>query len=185
MLKGCQPTSGTRTLSTSSSGRLLKGSNLARAPQMQPIMQAGHLIVACQRVGLLLPLSLGTDILEPCNRSDALGAISSDSEQDEYEVEVTQEKPHTPISTACSMPPSKLDNYQHDYNERKFLFLPAVMTTLGRISGNFLRLLYVLCHRQAANYFTRMGNPDPSTKAYKQRRGTYFYCNRSPAPRPP
>ena len=86
MLKGCQPTSGTRTLSTSSSGRLLKGSNLARAPQMQPIMQAGHLIVACQRVGLLLPLSLGTDILEPCNRSDALGAISSDSEQDEYEV---------------------------------------------------------------------------------------------------
>jgi hypothetical protein len=75
-----------RAASTSSSGRLLKGSNLARAPQMQPIMQAGHLIVACQRVGLLLPLSLGTDILEPCNRSDALGAISSDSEQDEYEV---------------------------------------------------------------------------------------------------
>jgi hypothetical protein len=31
---------------------------------------------------------------------------------------------------------AKLDNYQHDYNERNFFFLPAVMTTSGRISGN-------------------------------------------------
>jgi hypothetical protein len=27
--------------------------------------------------------------------------------------------------------------------------------------------------------FTRMGIPDPSSKAYKQRRGTYFYYNRA------
>jgi hypothetical protein len=72
-----------------------------------------------------------------------------------------------------------LDNYQHDYSERNFLFLPAVMTTSGRISGDFLRLLYILAHRQAANFFTRMGIPDPSSKAYKQRRGTYFYYNRA------
>ena len=32
---------------------------------------------------------------------------------------------------------AKLDNYYHDYNERNFLFLPAVMTTSGRISGDF------------------------------------------------
>ena len=76
---------------------------------------------------------------------------------------------------------AKLDNYQHDYSERNFLFLPAVMTTSGRISGDFLRLLYILAHRQAANFFTRMGIPDPSSesKAYKQRRGTYFYYNRA------
>ena len=78
---------------------------------------------------------------------------------------------------------AKLDNYQHDYNERNFLFLPAVMTTSGRISGacDFLRLLYILAHRQAANFFTRMGIPDsdPSSKAYKQSRGTYFYYNRA------
>jgi hypothetical protein len=49
----------------------------------------------------------------------------------------------------------------------------------GRISGDFLRLLYILAHRQAANFFTRMGIPDPSSKAYKQRRGTYFYYNRA------
>jgi hypothetical protein len=72
-----------------------------------------------------------------------------------------------------------LDNYHHDYSERNFLFLPAVMTTSGRISGDFLRLLYILAHRQAANFFTRMGIPDPSPKAYKQRRGTYFYYNRA------
>jgi hypothetical protein len=41
---------------------------------------------------------------------------------------------------------AKLDNYQHDYSERNFLFLPAVMTTSGRISGDFLRLLYILAH---------------------------------------
>ena len=53
------------------------------------------------------------------------------------------------------------------------------MTTSGRISGDFLRLLYILAHRQAANFFTRMGIPDPSSKAYKQRRGMYFYYNRA------
>jgi hypothetical protein len=35
----------------------------------------------------------------------------------------------------------KLNHYHHDYNERNFLFLPAVMTTSGRISGDFLRLI--------------------------------------------
>ena len=74
---------------------------------------------------------------------------------------------------------AKLDNYQHDYNERNFFFLPAVMSTSGRISGDFLRLLYILSHRQAQNYFTRMGVLVPSPQAFKQRRGTYFYYNRA------
>jgi hypothetical protein len=62
----------------------------------------------------------------------------------------------------------KLDHCQHDYNERNFFFLPAVTTTSGRISGDFLRLLYILSHRQAANYFTRMGIIDPSPQAFIQ-----------------
>jgi hypothetical protein len=53
------------------------------------------------------------------------------------------------------------------------------MTTSGRISGDFLRLLYILSDRQADNYFARMGLLDPSTKAFKQRRGSYFYYNRA------
>jgi hypothetical protein len=73
----------------------------------------------------------------------------------------------------------KLDHYEHDYNERNFFFLPAVTTTSGRISGDFLRLLYILSQRQAANYFTRMGIIDPSPQAFKQRRGSYFCYNRA------
>jgi len=53
------------------------------------------------------------------------------------------------------------------------------MTTSGKISGDFFRLLYILSHRQAANYFTRMGILVPSPQEYKQRRGTYFYYNRA------
>jgi hypothetical protein len=60
---------------------------------------------------------------------------------------------------------AKLDNYQHDYNERNVFFLPAVMTTSGRISGEFLRLLYILSNRQADNYFSRMGLLDPYNRA--------------------
>jgi hypothetical protein len=59
----------------------------------------------------------------------------------------------------------KLATYADDYDERNFFFLPAVMTTSGRISGDFLRLLYILL--------------DPSPAAFKQRRGTYFHYNRS------
>ncbi len=74
---------------------------------------------------------------------------------------------------------AKLDNNHHHYSARNFLFLPAVMTNSGRISGDFLRLLYIIAHRQAANFFTCMGIPDPSSKAYKQRRDMYFYSNRA------
>ena len=84
---------------------------------------------------------------------------------------------------------AKLDNYLHDYNNRNFFFLHVVMTTSGRISGDFLRLLYILSDRQADNYFARMGLLDPSTKAFKQRRGSYFSTtvppSGSPAPKPP
>ena len=73
----------------------------------------------------------------------------------------------------------KIDSYADDYNERNFFFLPAVMTTSGRISGDFLRLLYILSHRQAEKFFARLGILDPSPEAFKQRRGNYFYHNRS------
>ena len=73
----------------------------------------------------------------------------------------------------------KLSTYMDDYNARNFFFLPAVMTTSGRISGDFLRLLYILSHRQAAKFFTSLGILDPSPAAFKQRRGTYFHYNRS------
>ena len=66
----------------------------------------------------------------------------------------------------------KLDNYQHDYNDynaRNYFFLPAVMMTSGRISGDFLRLLYIPSHRQAANY--NSNKPPPFQKTFSQARG--------------
>jgi hypothetical protein len=80
----------------------------------------------------------------------------------------------------------KLDHYQHDYNERNFFCLPAVTTTSGRIRGDFLRLLYILSHRQAPNYFTRMGIINPPPQAFKQRRAMRIdiACTSAPAKRP-
>jgi hypothetical protein len=72
------------------------------------------------------------------------------------------EASHADINSALDAAvKAKLDSYQHDYNERNFLFLPAVMTTSGRTSGDRVDIL------------------EPPTKAYKQRRGTYFYYNRA------
>jgi hypothetical protein len=49
-------------------------------------------------------------------------------------------------------------------------------TTSGRIGGDFFRLLYILSHHPAANYFTRMDIINPSPQAFKQHRGSYFLC---------
>jgi hypothetical protein len=81
----------------------------------------------------------------------------------------------------------KLDHYQHDYNVCNivFFFLPAVTTTSGRISGDFLRLLYILSHRQAANYyFTCMGIPRHSNNAEARTSITIAPPSASRAPRP-
>ena len=51
------------------------------------------------------------------------------------------EASHADANGALDAAVKKLDNYQHGYNERNFFFLPAVKTTFGRISGDFLRLL--------------------------------------------
>ena len=74
---------------------------------------------------------------------------------------------HLDVNGALDAVREKLDNYQHDYDAPNFFFLPAVMTTQGRFSVDFLRLHYILFHRQAANYFTRMGILDPSLPAFK------------------
>jgi hypothetical protein len=88
--------------------------------------------------------------------------------------------PHLDVNGALdAVVKEKFDHYQHDYNERNFFFLPAVTTTSGRISRDFLRLVYILSHRQAANYFTGMGIIDPSPQAFKQRRRSYFNYNRA------
>ena len=63
------------------------------------------------------------------------------------------------------MPPlrrSSTTTKQHDYNERNFFFLPAVTTTSGRISGDFLRLLtYCLTAKQQTTSHARASSIHP------------------------
>ena len=47
------------------------------------------------------------------------------------------------------------------------------------ISSTLCTLIYILSHRQADKYFTRICIIDPSPRAFKQRRGDYFYYNRA------
>ena len=45
----------------------------------------------------------------------------------------------------------KLNHYHHDYNERNFLFLPAVMTTSWRISCDLLHSVHTHLHTVASS----------------------------------
>ena len=49
--------------------------------------------------------------------------------------------------------------------DRLLAFLPAIMSTSGRIHGEFLRLLYILSHRQAVNFFELFGK-EPTDNAF-------------------
>ena len=55
--------------------------------------------------------------------------------------------------------------------DRLLAFLPAIVSTSGRIHGEFLRLLYILSHRQAFKFFELFGE-EPTDNAY-------FFHNRA------
>ena len=55
-------------------------------------------------------------------------------------------------------------------------FLPALLSTSGRIHGKFLRLLYILAHRQTVKFFETIGE-EPSNEAFTWRRAEYFFHN--------
>ena len=56
--------------------------------------------------------------------------------------------------------------------------LPCVISTSGRIHGEFLRFLYILAHRRTLSWFERLGPHDPSDEAFKFRRGQCFWHTR-------
>ena len=52
----------------------------------------------------------------------------------------------------------KIRSYREPYSRNRSLaFLPACMSTSGRIHSEFLRLLYFLADKQASDYFTALG----------------------------
>ena len=65
----------------------------------------------------------------------------------------------------------KIRNYREPYAcNRSLAFLPACLSTSGRIHSDFLRLLYFLADKQASDYFTALGY-EPHKEEYCHRRG--------------
>lgn len=69
--------------------------------------------------------------------------------------------------------------YRPDYlrNHNKAL-LPLIMSTSGRLHGEFVRLLYILAHRRAVCFFTTL-DYGPCDEELSQRRGAFFFQHRA------
>ena len=49
------------------------------------------------------------------------------------------------------------NGYRQDYLQNNKAFLPLIMSTSGRLHGEFVRLLYLLAHRRALTFFASLG----------------------------
>ena len=69
---------------------------------------------------------------------------------------------------------TKVARYRAGYAEIRYAFLPCVISTSGRLHGEFLRLLYIIAHRRTTRWFQRHSNDEPSEDAFKFRRSLAF-----------
>ena len=77
---------------------------------------------------------------------------------------------------------TKIARYREGYANRNgvtYAFLPCVMSTSGRMHGEFLRLLFIIAHRRTVRWFTDVGDDHHSADAFKFRRGQYFWHTRA------
>ena len=66
--------------------------------------------------------------------------------------------PDNPDKILDSAAAEKIRHYRASYRQNRHVaFLPACMTTSGRIHGEFLRLLYFISNKQAVAYFEALG----------------------------
>ena len=90
----------------------------------------------------------------------------------------TLRNPDRPDQLLNQAAADKIRSYREPYSRNRSLaFLPACMSTSGRIHSEFLRLLYFLADKQASAYFTDLGY-EPHKEEYCHRRGVYFYQHR-------
>ena len=90
----------------------------------------------------------------------------------------TLRNPDRPDQLLNQAAADKIRSYREPYSRNRSLaFLPACMSTSGRIHSEFLRLLYFLADKQASDYFTALGY-EPHKEEYCHRRGVYFYQHR-------
>ena len=85
--------------------------------------------------------------------------------------------PNLLLNNAAS---AKVQKYCEDYSASDVnkAFLPALLSTSGRIHGEFLRLLVILAHRQTVKFIETIGE-EPSNEAFNWRRAEYFFHNRA------
>ena len=57
-------------------------------------------------------------------------------------------------------------------------FLPLIMSTSGRLHGEFVRLLYILAHQRAVRFFDPLGY-EPCCEELCQRHGSFFFQHRA------
>ena len=88
-------------------------------------------------------------------RHDFIGAGRSGLNQGQLR------NPDNPDHILESSTANKIRNYRDAYVvNSQVAFLPACMTTLGRIHGEFLRLLFFLSNKQVDDYFAALGYED-------------------------
>jgi hypothetical protein len=86
--------------------------------------------------------------------------------------------PDNPDKLLDSAAADKIHHYRAPYRQNRHVaFLPACMTTSGRIHGEFLRLLYFISNKQAVDYFEALGY-DAHKEEFCHRRGVFFHNNR-------
>ena len=87
--------------------------------------------------------------------------------------------PDNPDHILESTAADKIRNYRDTYQRnRQVAFLPACMSTSGRIHGEFLRLLFFLSNKQADDYFAALGYEAHEKELYHRRGVFTFHRNR-------
>ncbi len=82
--------------------------------------------------------------------------------------------PDNPDHILASDAAEKIRNYRDTYRRNQHVaFLPACMSTSGRIHGEFLRLIFFISNKQAEDFFEALGY-QPHSKEFCQRRGVFF-----------
>ena len=72
----------------------------------------------------------------------------------------------------------KIRNYRDIYRRNRHVaFLPACMSTSGRIHGELLHLIILLSNKQAEDFFAALGD-QPHRQEFCHRRGVFFQHNR-------
>ena len=114
-----------------------------------------------------------TDLLVDVTlRHDFVGAGHNGLNQGELR------NPDNPDKLLDSAAADKIHHYRAPYRQNRHVaFLPACMTTSGRIHGEFLRLLYFISNKQAVDYFEALGY-DAHKEEFCHRHGVFFLNNR-------